>query len=85
MTKSRSVSIGLVLALLLVALPGRGQGPQPDAAGGKVEQSDLAEIGAKLSNPVSDMWALFTEFDVEFFDGDHRSDRLQRPDSQGVQ
>ena len=34
------------------------------------EQGSLAEIGAKLSNPVSDVWALFTEFDLTFSDGD---------------
>jgi hypothetical protein len=34
------------------------------------EHGSLAEIGAKLSNPVSDVWALFTEFDLTFSDGD---------------
>lgn len=34
------------------------------------EQDKLAEIGAKLANPVSDVWALFTEFDLYFSDGD---------------
>jgi hypothetical protein len=34
------------------------------------EQDSLAELGAKLSNPVSDVWALFTEFDLTFSDGD---------------
>src|SRR5512136_2562865 len=34
------------------------------------EQGSLAELGAKLSNPVSDVWALFTEFDFFFSDGD---------------
>ncbi|MCC6848430.1 MAG: hypothetical protein IT294_08015 [Deltaproteobacteria bacterium] len=33
--------------------------PSADSGGG-----DLAEVGAKLSNPVSDVWALFTEFDL---------------------
>ena len=33
-------------------------------------QGSLAEVGAKLSNPVSDVWALFTEFDLYFSDGD---------------
>jgi hypothetical protein len=37
-----------------------GQGGQPSAA----------EIGKKLSNPVSDVWALFTEFDFAFNEGD---------------
>ena len=30
----------------------------------------LAEIGQKLSDPTSDVWALFTEFDLSFSDGD---------------
>ena len=30
----------------------------------------LAEVGAKLSNPVSDVWALFTQFGLTFSDGD---------------
>lgn len=29
----------------------------------------MGEVGAKLSNPVSDVWALFTEFDLLFNDG----------------
>jgi hypothetical protein len=33
-------------------------------------RTELAEIGAKLSDPVSDVWALFTEFDLYFSDGD---------------
>ena len=27
-------------------------------------------MGSKLSNPLSDVWALFTEFDVNWFKGD---------------
>jgi hypothetical protein len=38
--------------------------------GGDSDQASLAEIGAKLANPVSDVWALFTEFDLAFSDGD---------------
>jgi hypothetical protein len=34
------------------------------------EQGSLGEVGAKLSNPVSDVWALFTEFDLTFSNGD---------------
>jgi hypothetical protein len=35
--------------------------------------SDAAETGKKLSNPVSDVWALFTRFGVNFADGDVNS------------
>jgi hypothetical protein len=34
------------------------------------EHGSLAEVGQKLSNPVSDVWAMFTEFDLNFSDGD---------------
>jgi hypothetical protein len=34
------------------------------------EHGSLAEIGNKLSNPVSEVWALNTEFDLFFSDGD---------------
>jgi hypothetical protein len=34
------------------------------------EHGSLDELGAKLANPVSDVWALFTEFDLTFSDGD---------------
>ena len=32
--------------------------------------SNLSEIGAKLSNPLSDVWALFSEFDFNWSEGD---------------
>jgi len=41
--------------------------PPPSTPAG---DADAADIGAKLSNPVSDVWALFTEFDLYFSDGD---------------
>ncbi len=59
----------LVLLLLTTALPVHpafAQGGDGELA---KEQSDLAETGKKLSNPVSDVWALFTEFDLSFDDG----------------
>jgi hypothetical protein len=48
------------------------------AAAAHAEESSLADTGAALSNPLSDVWALFTEFDStwsegDFTDGDHRS------------
>jgi hypothetical protein len=39
---------------------------QPQGASG----SDVAETGKKLSNPLSDVWALFARFDANFADGD---------------
>ncbi len=38
--------------------------------GGAAAEKSAAELGAKLSNPVSNVWALFTEFDLNFSDGD---------------
>ncbi|MCL4686732.1 hypothetical protein KJ059_18490 [Myxococcota bacterium] len=54
----------IALLAILVVLPSFAEiaGAQPD--------HDAAALGAKLSNPVSDVWALFTEFDVFFSDGD---------------
>lgn len=53
----------LVLALVSFA-PGAG-GQQPAVA----QNSDLAEAGRKLANPLSDVWALFTRFTLDFADG----------------
>jgi hypothetical protein len=39
-------------------------------SGGEEGEVDVDEIGEALSNPVSDIWALFTEFDLIFSDGD---------------
>jgi hypothetical protein len=44
--------------------------PEGDAAAKAAGHASLAEIGAKLSNPVSDTWALFTQFGLNFSDGD---------------
>lgn len=34
------------------------------------QHGSLAEVGAKLSDPTSDVWALFTQFGLTFSDGD---------------
>jgi len=49
-----------------------GGGGSAAAAPGSAQggQQDLAEIGHKLANPLSDVWALFTEFDLYFSGGD---------------
>jgi hypothetical protein len=44
-------------------------GQEPRAA----SEGDLAETGRKLSNPLSDVWALFTRFGLSFADGDINS------------
>jgi hypothetical protein len=42
----------------------------PDPAATATGHGSLAEVGAKLSNPVSDVWALFTQFGLNVSDGD---------------
>jgi hypothetical protein len=70
----------LVFTLTLVGMPVYGDGsntgePSPmgtsvaGAQGGKDQETALSEIAAKLANPVSDIWALFTEFDLYSSDG----------------
>lgn len=63
--------VTLLVALVWFAATARGQEPHPGsgAVGEAPEESDAAEIGAKLANPVSDIWALFTEFDLDFSNG----------------
>jgi len=53
----------------LAGVPFAQAGGVSGAAGGS-EHGSLSDIGAKLSNPVSDVWALFTEFDLSFSHGD---------------
>lgn len=66
--------------LVLLARSSHAQQPASESANGGGIQADsnpehesLSEISAKLSNPVSDVWALFTEFDLSFSDGDVNS------------
>jgi hypothetical protein len=54
----------LMLGLALSILPSAVL-----AADASDESGSLAETGAKLSNPVSNVWALFTEFDLSFNNG----------------
>ena len=59
------LSATLVLMCALSHAARAEEPPTSSHAGG-----DLGEIGAKLSNPVGDLWALYTEFDLSFSDGD---------------
>ena len=60
----------LVLLLLTTALPVHPASAEGGDGELAKEQSDLAETARKLSNPVSDVWALFTEFNLSFNNGD---------------
>jgi hypothetical protein len=72
--RSRFAAFALTL-LFATALPQAAHSQNPDTA--KITDSQpaseggsLAEVGAKLSNPVSDVWALFTQFGLTWSDGD---------------
>jgi hypothetical protein len=70
------VAQALLLAFVSLAIPARGQQTAIQPAGGGVtapEAGDVSETGKKLSNPLSDVWALFTEFDLNFSDGNVNS------------
>lgn len=71
--KARTGTRGLLLASLTAFLVLETSSAFGQEASGKSETTEsahLAEIGAKLSNPVSNVWALFTEFDMAVSDGD---------------
>jgi len=81
MVGARSLAFSLFLSVVaLDALCAYAQSAGPGAAGPSVASTSTgsgeppgggaAELGAKLSNPVSDVWALFTEIDLYFSDGD---------------
>ena len=61
------------LPVILVSLSGWAASPaiaenaKPQAGGGG---TSAAEAGKKLSDPLSDIWALFTEFNHTWSDGD---------------
>ena len=55
--------------LALVSLAPVASGQEPGAA----SASNLAETAKQLSNPLSDVWALFARFDLNFADGDVNS------------
>lgn len=78
MKAGRTWSTTLVVILLLFGVTAYGQEAATKSATGggsgqanaHPEHGSMAEIGSKLSNPVSNVWALFTEFDLTFSDGD---------------
>src|SRR4029077_1481315 len=69
------VEPALLLAFVSLAIPARGQQTAVQPGGGVTapEAGDVSETGKKLSNPLSDVWALFTEFDLNFSDGNMNS------------
>ena len=58
--------LGVASVLAFVSFAPVAGAQEPKAASG----GDIAETGKKLSNPVSDVWALFARFELNFADGD---------------
>jgi hypothetical protein len=61
--------LALTLPMLASAHPPDDDHVHHEKAASVSKHGSLAETGAKLSNPVSDVWALFTEFDLNFNNG----------------
>jgi hypothetical protein len=58
--------LGAASLLAFVSFAPVAGGQEPKAA----SETDLAETGRKLSNPLSDVWALFARFALHFAEGD---------------
>jgi hypothetical protein len=70
------VAAALLLAFVSLAIPARGQEIGVQRGGETApEADDVSKTGNKLSNPLSDVWALFTEFDFTFSDGNLNTGR----------
>jgi hypothetical protein len=63
---------GLIAAvgLAFLATGARAHDPTPAPPPHDKTHGSLGDVGAKLSDPTSNVWALFTEFDLSFSDGD---------------
>jgi hypothetical protein len=65
------VAPALLLAFVFFATAAHAQeaGVQPGGGVAEPKSGDVSETGKKLANPLSNVWALFTEFDFNFSDG----------------
>ena len=65
------VTPALLLAFVFFTTAARGQEARVERGSGVTapEADDVSEASKKLANPVSNVWALFTEFDLNFSDG----------------
>jgi hypothetical protein len=68
--KGTCLSICFICGALLFSMLLSPEDSKAEEESKHPEHGSLAEVGAKLANPVSDVWALFTEFDLTFSDGD---------------
>jgi hypothetical protein len=62
--------IVFVLAGFLVASSVSPVAGAQDQASAPHDHGSMAEVGKQLANPLSPVWALFTEFDASWSDGD---------------
>jgi hypothetical protein len=74
----RAAGMAILMLALVPAGPISAHPPDHDHQHHDQVHSDtdhgtLAEVGAKLSNPVSNVWAMFTEFDLSFSGGNFNS------------
>ena len=67
MLTSRPVRVALALSALCASSV---LAQQPDSAQSQAGGTSAGAIGQKLANPLTDIWALFTENDLVFFKGD---------------
>lgn len=79
LSKTFVVALGALLALVgFVLIPSwvaAHDEPSPPVPKEHLAgHASLSEVGAKLSNPISNVWAHFTEFDLQFSDGDLNKD-----------
>jgi len=75
MTAASRIAKSMAITLLIAAAPVTANAEPSETAPVSVgqtgsEHKNLAEVGAKLSDPTSDVWALFTQFGITWSDGD---------------
>ena len=61
------------LLVVLVSAGASASGDAPPTHKFAKEHGSLSEVSHKLSDPTSNVWALFTEFDLIFYDGDENT------------
>jgi hypothetical protein len=71
MKSETRTATALLLASFFFASAAPGQETRVVPGGNVTEpaEGDVSETGKKLSNPLSNVWALYTEFDLNFSDG----------------
>lgn len=68
--KSKSMSDLLLSCFVIAMLVCAGAAQADDGSAAAARSPSMGEVSAKLSNPLSDLWALQFENDFNWFDGD---------------